>query len=587
VSTTTDDPIPPHGDLTPATVHLLASGEIERRWGPPGTGKSTSLKKTIGELVAQYGPDSVAVTSFTVTAAKSIAAMDLPLPDRQVGTLHSLAFRALGHPDVALDPKVIKDWNSRVSNEWRITADARRASPDAVESGVGGDSGDALLSAYDMARARLLPFDAMPADVRRFATAWDGWKRETDCIDYTDMISMALERARDGEHAPGNPQVLISDEAQDMTALETALLLAWRAPRTLFALDDDQAINEWRGGDAGPILSLGTGLDGGEQDGVHVIDTPLTQSYRIPAALHTIAQTWIEQCSRRREKEYRPRDYDGQVYAVRYPIEHPATAEAIARDAHAGRSVMVIASCEYMLRQLVGNLRRLGVPFANRYRPAEGRWNPLHAASGMTTAERLYRYLVLDEQTLGDRARLWTGEDVRAWLALVGVKEAGLARGAKTKAQVLPSGTLDVAQVMALFGDEETFYDASEPSLDWLLRGARGIAGLVGIADRPGKLDYPAAVARKFGPGALVDEPPVTVGTIHSVKGAQADVVYVSPSLSPAGYGEWMRGARARDSVIRLLYVGLTRARQTCVVLNSTEKCVPPDELCPPEMSVR
>lgn len=574
-------------DLTPATVHLLATGEIERIWGPPGTGKSTTLKNTIRDLVAEHGPDSVAVTSFTVTAAKAIAAMDLPLPERQVGTLHSLAFRAIGHPDVALDAKIIKDWNGRVGWEWLITADGRRGHPDTADAGGGGASGDELLSAYDMARSRLIPLEAMSADVRAFAQAWDEWKREAGAVDYTDMIILALERACDGEHAPDNPAVLISDEAQDMTAAEIALMLAWNAPRTIFALDDDQAINEWRGGDATPLLSLGTDLNGDPQSGVDITDTSLTQSYRIPASLHNIVQTWIEQCSIRREKEYLPRDVDGQVYAVRHPIESMATAKAIERDAHAGRSVMVVASCEYMLRQLVSNLRKLGVPFANRYRPKEGRWNPLRAAKGMTTAERLYRYLVCDERLLAERSRLWTGDDVRAWLALIGVKEAGLARGAKTKANNLPSGPLDVAQVMGLFSDEENFYDASEPSLEWLLGAARGLTGMVGNGDAPGKLDYPASVARAYGPAALMDEPPVTVGTIHSVKGAQADVVYVSPSLSPAGYGEWTRGARSRDSVIRLLYVAMTRAAQTCVVLGSSEKSVPQQLLCPAEMSVR
>lgn len=568
-------------ELTPSNVHELATGEIERLWGPPGTGKSTTLKSRIKDLVTEHGPDAVAVTSFTVTAARSIAQMGLPLPDHAVGTLHSLAFRAIGHPAVALDPKVIKDWNSRVGFEWRITPDARKASPDSAESGGGRDTGDGLLGAYDMLRSQLTPHEAMPADVRRFAAAWDGWKREAEAVDYTDMIYFALQQALEGQKAPGNPRVLISDEAQDMTPLETALILAWRAPQTIFALDDDQAINEWRGGDAGPILRLT------DSDNCRITDTPLTQSYRIPAAVHMIAQSWIEQCSYRRDKEYRPRDEDGRAYAVRYPIEHPATAEAIANDVRAGRSVMAIASCEYMLRVLISNLRRLGVPYANRYRPAEGRWNPLYSAAGMTTAERLYRYLVLDERTLGDRSRLWTGDDVRAWLELVGVKEAQLAKGAKAKAKNLPAGALDVAQVIGLFADETAFEDATEPSLYWLLNAARGIKGMVGTATQPGKLDYPAQVATHFGPAALVDEPLCTVGTVHSVKGAQADVIYLSPSLSPAGHGEWMRSVRGRDAVRRLMYVGMTRAKETCVVLSSTEAHVRPSELCPPEMSVR
>lgn len=563
-------------ELTPATVHTLAAGQIERLWGPPGTGKSTTLKSRIKDLVTEHGPDAVAVTSFTVTAARSIAQMGLPLPDHAVGTLHSLAFRAIGHPAVALDPKVLKDWNSRVGFEWRITPDARKASADSAESGGGRDTGDGLLGAYDMLRSQLTPHEAMPADVRRFAAEWDRWKREdAEAVDYCDMISSALQQALDGQKAPGNPQVLISDEAQDMTPLETALLLAWRAPQTIFALDDDQAINEWRGGDAGPILRLE------DSDDCQITDTPLTQSYRIPAAVHMIAQSWIEQCSYRRDKEYWPRDYDGRAYAVRYPIEHPATADAIARDVAGGRSVMAIASCEYMLRQLITNLRRLGVPYANRYRPAEGRWNPLHSATGMTTAERLYRYLVLDERTLGDDARLWTGDDVRGWLELVGVKEARLAKGAKARAKNLPSGELDVAQVIGLFADEDAFGDATEPSLNWLLGAARGIKGM------PEKLTYPAQVAQRLGPAALVDEPLCTVGTVHSVKGAQADVIYLSPSLSPAGHSEWMRSVRGRDAVRRLMYVGMTRAKETCVVLSSTEAHVHPSELCPPEMSVR
>lgn len=530
--------------------------------------------------MAEHGADAVAVTSFTVTAARSIAQMDLSLPDHAVGTLHSLAYRAIGHPDVALDKKVIADWNKRVGFEWRITPDSRRGAPDADQGGR--DSGDALLAAYDMLRSQLTPPEAMPADVRRFAAAWDGWKREAGgCVDYTDMISMALQQALEGQKAPGAPKVLISDEAQDMTPLETALLLAWRAPHTIFALDDDQAINEWRGGDAGPILLME------DSDDCAITDTPLEQSWRIPAAVHMIAQTWIEQCSFRRDKEYRPRDYDGRAYAVRYPIEHQATAEAIANDVHAGRSVMAIASCEYMLRVLISNLRRLGVPYANRYRPAEGRWNPLYSATGMTTAERLYRYLVLDERALGADSRLWTGDDVRAWLELVGVKEARLAKGAKAKAKNFPAGELDVAQVIGMFADEDAFGDATEPSLNWLLNAAKGIKGMVGTATEPGKLDYPARIATQFGPAALVDEPLCTVGTIHSVKGAEADVVYLSPSLSPAGHSEWMRNRRGRDATRRLMYVGLTRAKQTCVVLSSTEAHVRPSELCPPEMSVR
>jgi ATP-dependent exoDNAse (exonuclease V) beta subunit len=64
------------------------------------------------------------------------------------------------------------------------------------------------------------------------------------------------------------------------------------------------------------------------------------------------------------------------------------------------------------------------------------------------------------------------------------------------------------------------------------------------------------------GARALMDLPKVVVGTIHSVKGSQADVVYLFPDLSQAGDAQYNRGGAARDSVIRVFYVGLTRARE-------------------------
>jgi len=55
-------------------------------------------------------------------------------------------------------------------------------------------------------------------------------------------------------------------------------------------------------------------------------------------------------------------------------------------------------------------------------------------------------------------------------------------------------------------------------------------------------------------------------GPIHSVKGGQADVVYLFPDLSQAGDAQHNRGGAARDSVIRVFYVGITRARETLYI---------------------
>jgi AAA domain-containing protein len=585
----------PLDGLTTATVHLLAKGTVARIFGPPGTGKSTRLKDIIRDLVLDHGPESVLVTSFTVTAARSIAKMGLPIPDRQVGTLHSMAYRSVGDfCEVALEGKILADWNAQVGLGWKLTPAASRSFEAASEGGGGVTEGDALLNAYDLARAQLIPQDALPAEVQAFALAWEGWKRRMEAVDFTDMIRIALERAVDGEPPPGRPRVLIADEAQDMTPLEIALVLAWGAncEQTILALDDDQAIMNWRGGNCDPILDLGS--DAGQTD-VELRDTYLEQSWRIPAAVHTVAQTWIENSSHRQDKNYHSRDADGQIYAVSLGLEDMRTAEQIAKDAHAGREVMVLAACEYMLRPVIANLRKIGVPFANHYRPKESRWNPMGGARGMTSAERLFRYLVPDERVLGKRSRLWTGDDVRAWIDLLDSRSetAGLAKGAKSSVKMLPAGTLDIAQVEALFASETAIEAATEPDLSWFMRSV--------LPSKLERLRYPEAVARAHGAAALVDPPLVTVGTIHSVKGGQVGhpikdgqparggVVYLSPSLSPAGLNEWAQHGRMRDNVIRQFYVGLTRTYTTCVIMAPMDRrcCVPRALLCPPEMMVR
>jgi superfamily I DNA/RNA helicase len=85
-------------------------------------------------------------------------------------------------------------------------------------------------------------------------------------------------------------------------------------------------------------------------------------------------------------------------------------------------------------------------------------------------------------------------------------------------------------------------------------------------ADMLKRAQFPLNVAEKRGPRALAEEPKVIVGTIHSVKGGQADVVYLFPDLSQAADAHYARGGAARDTVVRLFYVGITRARESVVL---------------------
>ena len=78
-------------------------------------------------------------------------------------------------------------------------------------------------------------------------------------------------------------------------------------------------------------------------------------------------------------------------------------------------------------------------------------------------------------------------------------------------------------------------------------------------------MEYPLTLCKRRSRTVLKEEPMITVGTIHSVKGGQADVVFCLPDLSPSGMREWTRPGEGRDGIIRTFYVAMTRARERLV----------------------
>ena len=83
------------------------------------------------------------------------------------------------------------------------------------------------------------------------------------------------------------------------------------------------------------------------------------------------------------------------------------------------------------------------------------------------------------------------------------------------------------------------------------------------LATRQKGAAFAIRVAEMRGAETLSKPPQLIIGTIHSVKGGEADVTYLFPDLSFAGMTASLRGA---PSVRRLFYVGMTRSRESLVL---------------------
>lgn len=531
----------------------MAAGVEYRIFGPPGTGKTTYLARQIENAVRAHGADAVMVASFTRAAASELAGRDLPLPKHAVGTLHAHCYRALNMPKVA--ESLIDEFN-KAHPELKLTPDMKASLEDQATEVQAGTHGDRLFMFYQVLRARMRPVEAWPVQVQEFARKWDDFKSETGTIDFTDMIELALH---DVDIAPGGPSIGMFDEVQDFTPLELALVRKWskHMDYVLLAGDDDQAIYSFKG--ATPDAFLDPPIPDGQK-------RILNQSYRVPRQVQEFAQAWVEQLSRREPKMYRPRDEEGQVLrAGQGSWKRP---ESLIRDAEEhiaqGKTVMFLASCSYMLEPLKKLLREGGLPFHNPYRRRRGDWNPLHGGTDggkyrrISSKDRVLAYLRPDRGVWGDHARMWTGDDLNLWVEVLNSRGI-LLHGGKKQAERLASrpGEVPITDLLTVF-EEQALHNAMDLGLDWLQQHL--------LTARRRAMDFPIQVAKKRGGAALLEEPKIVIGTIHSVKGGQADIVYLFPDLSRSGMEDWITPGDRRDAVVRQFYVGMTRCREALVV---------------------
>lgn len=548
-----------------------------RIYGPPGCGKTTTLKRRVEATVRERGKHGIRIASLTRAAAAEIAGR-VELPRDAVGTLHSHAWRALDRPSLAETPEGIEAWNvvaHKLGEAYVIPKRGRALDlDDAGGEGLApATEGEGLLQTYGMLRAKCTPRELWPARVVSFAEHWEKWKEATKRLDFNDLIETAAEEC---PVMPGTPSVLLVDEAQDMSRLDMQLVRTWGEACETFVIvgDPDQNLYQWRGSEPEAF----TGVEAAE---VSVLE----RSYRVPAAVHSFAVKWLEdELPTRSEAAYHPRLLEDGTEApgiVRRSMHTQREPDGLVTELEQmldeGRRVMVLAACGFHLDPLIAILRRRGVPFGNPYRANDGKLNPLAGAG------RIISFLAAQTKEDGGSGRFWTWNDVRLFSEPLKASEV-FSRGAKSfiKAKCLDTraggkgGFRDDEEVAPgdrpaesttmfdLFIDDDARQAVFDGDLDWYEAHL--------LKSRASALAYSLNVARRYGGKKLHEQPRadggagLILGTIHSVKGGEADHVFVFPDLSRAGMEGWLTRGPRHDAVARQMYVAFTRAREELVL---------------------
>lgn len=526
----------------------MTASRIFRAIGCPlsGAGKTTWLSAQSQIAAAKHGGSSVQIVSLTKTAAAEIGSRDTSIPAENCSTLHAACYRALDSPDIAETRVSMREF---AAAHPELAADDPHGTDPLEDDAIGDPGGSSLHAACQNHRARMTPREQWSPDEVAYDTAWQAFCQETGRMDFTAL----LERCLHGEITPiTEPRVLLADEVQDMSTLEFALLRMWSqsTDTTVCVGDEAQALYGWRGSDTGGLSSL-------DVTGQRL----LTQSYRCSQSVRDAALGWMHD-NGHPVVDWQPTDETGTVSEEPFALcDTDDLLDALAGITGSGQAttattVAILTTCGYMLDPTIAALRDAGIPFANVHRLKEQRWNPTRGK----VFDAMRAYLRTSPQVHGEASGPRTWGDLLAWTSLITAKD-NLARGAKAAIeehcrpdqfkQTRAGEIVPIDVLLTLLGNP--VHPALRNDVHWLRDALQAKHQRMG--------DYATRVYDRD-PRGLVDEPRLTIGTIHASKGATYDRVLLAPELSKEGYyGDQGWLGAGRDSIVRLAYVGVTRAR--------------------------
>ena len=474
--------------------------------GPPGTGKTTTLLNKVDDYLKETDPDKVGYFAFTQKAAyeardRAIKKFNLTEDDLPYfRTLHSLAFRKLGiKKENVMQPRHYKDLGKKLGFPVNYAS---------YEDDHGGifTSDSEYLHLINLAKLRntkpekLFDLNEHNQDLERdklriISNELERYKKEHGLIDFNDMI---LEFTK-SDKSPKFDVVFI-DEAQDLSLMQWDMAKTiWKKTEDSFiAGDDDQAIFRWAGADVDSFIA---------QKGQMM---PLTQSFRIPSKVHTLAMGIINKVRNRIDKSWSPKIHKGAL--SRYDdFEHINMTEG---------EWLILARTKYMLTDLEDVLYRQGFYYKNKFKKTKEQ--NLHMAA--IDWEHLRQGQLLSYDQLIKISSYMTSEKFNKQ------KIKGMAKGS----------FYGIDQLTKDYGLNtknpwfESFDNASTREVSYLRKMRRN--------------------------GEKLNEKPrIELSTIHAAKGGESQNVVLLTDLSKNTMKSYERNA---DDENRLFYVGATRTKE-------------------------
>jgi DNA helicase-2/ATP-dependent DNA helicase PcrA len=483
--------------------------------GPPGTGKTTRLLNLVDNYLRDgVNPERIGFISFTkksVTEAKERASKKFNQPlnfFEYFRTIHSTAFYQLAMSRAQVMNKYhYVELGAKLGYKM---AGIHRQDEMLYEM----SKGDQLVFAESLARmtcsslkdmwTQLNPdFDIH--ELQFFSDSLKEFKKEKRLNDFTDM----LEKYLDGGYKP-DLDVLFIDEAQDLCRLQWNIVeeMSQKSKITYVAGDDDQAIFRWSGADIDYFQAIA------KENECEV----LSQSYRLPKAIHKFSHNLITRVEVRAPKKFLPTKLDGSVDYI---------TDIADVDMSSGTWLILVRN-SYLIPKVVAEIRLMGMTYqTTNYSSRED--NAVKAALSWEQLRKAKPLPVTEVKNVID----FVGRDG------LGTQKIGL----KGKNDTISMQYLVDNKVIKPDVRERIWHEALTMIPD------NDIAYYVSVLRRGEK---------------LTSEPRIKISTIHGAKGGEADNVVVFTDISNRTKRAMLEN---EDDETRVFYVAVTRAKQRLYIV--------------------
>ena len=489
-----------------------------RIFGPPGTGKTTTLLNMVDDSLNKgTNPNHIAFLAFTRKAAneaKERAAKRFKLdPEKDLfffRTLHSLA---LSMTEIRPEQVMSKQHFEELGQKIGMVLSKSSGQEDLTEM---QNHDHPILNVINLARLRKVDISEQYNQsyieddwntVNYVNKCYKEYKEQRQLYDFTDMLKVFVDEA---DKCCPDFEVTFLDEAQDLSPLQWDIAHALdKKSKFMFAAgDDDQAIYRWAGADVDQFINL----DGSSET--------LSQSYRVPKQVHRVAESIVYRIKHRYPKKYQPKEDEGTV-------KHMARLDDI--DLTQGQW-LILAQAGYILNPVVETLKSMGLLFTHKgHRSISAK-----ISSAVNGWEQLRK---------GKNITLDMARDVYSYMSTGTHIKRGFKKLTGLDSDVLLNMDLLQNSYGLLVGDELIWHKA----LDRLPEESR--VYITALLRRGEKFNA---------------DPRITVSTIHGSKGGESDNVIIFTDLSPSADDAMRMG---NDDVHRVFYVAVTRAKKNLYII--------------------